>query len=891
MLIIPQLMLLSENLTEPLSHARIGWNSYTLDLLPDDVTVSSETADGPRDAPNNADTYSFWEPASLPATRDVDFGELKDLDFVGLVGNFGSVGAAIEIRISEDVDDFNDYLALAGVDANYASTPDTVANSITGDLHLGLEMSIENADLPLFSLDFLGDFTASVAKITGEGTFTRSANTATRIDSAGTLASVLADTARQDFSALTRAVRGLLIEESRVNSLRNSSVAGSSSGTPGTPPTNWSATNGGSAARTIVGAGTENGYNYVDIRWVASGAVDVFVNFETTTQVAASVGQAWAMAVSARMVGGSLTNVGTCDLTIRENDAGGSSLVGSGATIVFTSAMQRFTHTRTLANASVAYVLPYLHLAFTGAGDITLRIAMPQLELGIAPSSFISTAGAAVTRNADVAVITDLASTAFNATEGSFSLEIEKNHTGNANTVGVAYSDNTSNERIIGFVTTAPDLSFIVTDGGVTQANVAATFTNSRPMRLAAAYKANDFAASFNAATAATDVSGTLPAVDRLYIGAGGAGAQQLNGWVRSFAYYDSRRVDARLQDFSRQTYRCLASKWVESGNQRSWALCLKENLALVLFISTDGTVAGIREYHSAPLTFSEGVRFRIRVKLDLVSGSDSVCTFQTSDDDAATWDTLSTVTQSTVSGIFDSTAAVEVGAFNGGTSEFQGKVFQFWLHATLADGPVLNFDAAEGETGDTSITSEDTGEVWTIHSTGPATALKIKRFSAPVAPADDAPLMFLDEGKSARRVRVRITGTTPPRMAVCFAGPVLAMQRMIYGGHAPINLSRETELKQALSRGGQFLGQTYRRLGVRTSASFQHLSASWYRSEFDPFVRHVRKGFPYFFAWRPDDYPLEVGYVWTDQDIVPTNMGKRDYLQVSWPIKGIGWE
>jgi hypothetical protein len=164
--------------------------------------------------------------------------------------------------------------------------------------------------------------------------------------------------------------------------------------------------------------------------------------------------------------------------------------------------------------------------------------------------------------------------------------------------------------------------------------------------------------------------------------------------------------------------------------------------------------------------------------------------------------------------------------------------------------------------------------------------------FASDAGPADDAPLLFLDESRDIRKIRLTFegTGSTMPRLAVAYAGEVLKMERMIYGGHAPGRLSRMTVLNGALSRGGQFLGQDFRRHGVETSYSFRHLTAAWVRANFDPFVKAARK-FPYFVGWRPDDFPLEVDYGWTPEDIRVSNMGIRDFMQVTFPVVGWGYQ
>jgi hypothetical protein len=100
--------------------------------------------------------------------------------------------------------------------------------------------------------------------------------------------------------------------------------------------------------------------------------------------------------------------------------------------------------------------------------------------------------------------------------------------------------------------------------------------------------------------------------------------------------------------------------------------------------------------------------------------------------------------------------------------------------------------------------------------------------------------------------------------------------------------MSRETVLGHQMSRGGHFLGSHFRRHGLSSAAQFQQLTAAWVRSMFDPFIKSARQ-YPYFFAWNPLEFPLEVGYVWTDKDIVPSYSGQLDLMDVSWSMQGTG--
>ena len=157
------------------------------------------------------------------------------------------------------------------------------------------------------------------------------------------------------------------------------------------------------------------------------------------------------------------------------------------------------------------------------------------------------------------------------------------------------------------------------------------------------------------------------------------------------------------------------------------------------------------------------------------------------------------------------------------------------------------------------------------------------------VVPGDDTPLMFLFEPTEAARWRIRISGGDVPSVGVVFFGRTLAMQRSIYGGHSPLNLSRSTTREPNRSDRGQWLGLSLVRRGVSTDYSWQNLTAAWYRENFDPFVEYATQSRGTFFiAWRPNKFPDEVGYCWVDQDdIQPSNMGQRDLMQVDMTVRG----
>lgn len=163
---------------------------------------------------------------------------------------------------------------------------------------------------------------------------------------------------------------------------------------------------------------------------------------------------------------------------------------------------------------------------------------------------------------------------------------------------------------------------------------------------------------------------------------------------------------------------------------------------------------------------------------------------------------------------------------------------------------------------------------------------------SSPHEPNDDSPILFLFDEQEARYWRIYVDSTGSPSdipfVGVIYIGKALAMQRAIYGGHSPVTLSRETTIRPTVSERGQWLGRSIIRGGLVGSWTWRHLNADWYREHFDRFVKAARER-PFFIAWRPETFPTEVAYCWTQKDIVPSNMGIKDFMQVT--VEAVGVE
>jgi len=323
----------------------------------------------------------------------------------------------------------------------------------------------------------------------------------------------------------------------------------------GTSPTNQAISAFTGGARTIVGTGTESGISYVEVRFVGitTAVTATLYSSDLSTQIAALQNQVWSQSMYLRLTSGSLSGV-TAKLRTSECDGAGASLASNdSAALTITSAAlatQRNTLTATLGNASTAFVLQQLivtGLTIGQAYDFTLRIGAPQLELGAFATSPILSAGAATTRNADVATINTLTPW-FNASEGTLYSEAKFTNIVSYNTTA-SFGDGTANNTIRTIQwNDGTDRIFSVSVGGVSQAGFVGT-GQVGTAKFAGAYKLNDFNASKNGSIGTTDTSGTIPTVTTLFIGQTGSGAIfPLNGWLKRVTYYPRRLPNAQLQ-------------------------------------------------------------------------------------------------------------------------------------------------------------------------------------------------------------------------------------------------------------------------------------------------------------------------------------------------------
>lgn len=398
-------------------------------------------------------------------------------------------------------------------------------------------------------LAFDVDFTDPSVELDPRISFTR-VGPACYTDSSGVLQEAASGEIRAydkaDHDPDTLECLGLLAEESRTNSVRNNTMVGAvvgALGGGGQLPANWSVVAPGGIAVAIAAIEVEKGVECIDIHISGTPSVSTFVNIVPDSLVVGLSGQAWSGSFFTKLVAGSFANTVPI-IEIREASAAQAFLTNTTQTLAIGTALKRYFLSRTLTNASTAYVSVREIFQVTAgfAVDFTIRIGLPQLERGTKASSVIRTYGSAEMRHADVPVMTgDDFSSWFNPEEGTFVTHQVRPASAIPDGNILQVDDGTNNNRYsIGTGASGAVLNPFVVTGGVSQVTLTqGSGTGLGSQSLAVAYKADDFLAVTEGGTAVTDSSGTLPVVDTLRIGHIVSGGSYWNGHIKRISYYD----------------------------------------------------------------------------------------------------------------------------------------------------------------------------------------------------------------------------------------------------------------------------------------------------------------------------------------------------------------
>jgi len=287
------------------------------------------------------------------------------------------------------------------------------------------------------------DFTTGV--LDSRLTFTR-ASTATFINSSGLVASASTNVARFDHDPTTLQPRGLLIEGSATNVL-----LGFAAGAWGRQNIDGSGTGGALTNGQTGPGGVANTAARITTAASTTFPTGMFVAFATNAAGNSRTFSVWLRGVGANTTASIAINGSKIPAGVASSQSGHSVTLATSTsgnnllalvTGLSTTAWTRVSISRTDTQASSdSYrICPGNHTSTISSG-LAVDVYVPQAESGIGMSSTIPTVASQVTRVADSAVMNDIASLNYSATNGTIYWS------------GIINKQPTSSSTLIGFMT------------------------------------------------------------------------------------------------------------------------------------------------------------------------------------------------------------------------------------------------------------------------------------------------------------------------------------------------------------------------------------------------------------------------------------------------------
>jgi hypothetical protein len=343
-----------------------------------------------------------------------------------------------------------------------------------------------------------------------------------------------------------------------VNQIRNNTMQGAVVGVVGSGgerPTNWLSNLRG-LNEEILSISTINGVDIIDIRFTGTASATALVEIrnESNTQIVASNGQAWTYS-SYFQVLNSPSAPNSYGIGMLEMTDVGAFVVQSNNALTDINQFSRRLFARTLSGgATVGRVRGEFVFGVTNGNsyDFTIRIGLPQMELGSVATSVIKTTGSVQPRNADVISKTGLGSVLVNG-QGTILLDF----------IPLSLPD-TTYQRLLGIddgtsLTNGYDIGY----GGGGFGNVARTtfrigatpifdsaqgaITIGQRQKVAFAFANNDFQVALNGSLQAASLSGSTN-IQHSRVILGGRSDGTGNNIIHSFAYFPTRLPNATLQ-------------------------------------------------------------------------------------------------------------------------------------------------------------------------------------------------------------------------------------------------------------------------------------------------------------------------------------------------------
>lgn len=183
---------------------------------------------------------------------------------------------------------------------------------------------------------------------------------------------------------------GMLSEEQRTQVIRNTEGVGAVVGTIGSGgvlPTEWATVAAGGLSTAVIATGVERGLTYVDLRIFGTTSGTLYqLRFNPANNASHNPGAIFSQSLYTRIVNGNLTNISSVNMTVEENNNGGTVQKTTQNPFTPTSTFTRFFKCTQLTDptgSSTSRTSCGLALVFANgvAVDVTLRLMGMQYEL------------------------------------------------------------------------------------------------------------------------------------------------------------------------------------------------------------------------------------------------------------------------------------------------------------------------------------------------------------------------------------------------------------------------------------------------------------------------------------------------------------------------------
>lgn len=353
--------------------------------------------------------------------------------------------------------------------------------------------------------------------------------------------------------------RGMLVEANATNLIRNSTMVGGVSGTPGTLPTNW-----GSGIRGLTMELTYNtisGINCVDIHisGTPTSSGECYVNMDGNSNIGASSGQTRCISANLALIAGSFANTTSNYLSLNTFNSGSFVSAAINKDIsTLNSSFKRWSGSATLSG-TISHIQPLIKFSVTNgiAVDFTIRLGCPQVEGTLFPTSFIPTTTTSATRSLEIPSINNMYSVGFNANESSFIIDFEFS--------AVSAELTSTTARLFSLQNTLDSAEYVIinkepgganfraqvaTLGSVFASNYAGATTLASKMSFSFKTNSCEFINRGSILSWGANQPTSMPiGINRILVGSSATGLFSLNGWVRKFEIYPFQQTTAYLQE------------------------------------------------------------------------------------------------------------------------------------------------------------------------------------------------------------------------------------------------------------------------------------------------------------------------------------------------------